>query len=72
MKVFTHCINFIRECLLKHIKDRVLDSTGITMDDIDFVLTVPATWDDTGKMFMRETTVKVQMHKPQTLKLWHG
>lgn len=32
------------------------------MDDIYFVLTVPATWDDTAKMFMREAAV--QVHTP--------
>lgn len=32
------------------------------MDDIDFVLTVPATWDDTAKMLLREAAV--QVHTP--------
>lgn len=59
MKVFTHCINYLRESLLK---DRVVISTSITMDDIDFVLTVPATWDDTAKMLLREAAV--QVHTP--------
>lgn len=59
MKVFTHCINYLRESLLN---DRVVISTSITMDDIDFVLTVPATWDDTAKMLLREAAV--QVHTP--------
>lgn len=60
MKVFTHCINYMREHLLKRIKD--IDVERITMDDFYFVLTVPATWDDTAKMFMREAAV--QVHTP--------
>lgn len=32
------------------------------MDDIDFVLTVPAIWDDTAKMFMREAAVQVDTY----------
>lgn len=32
------------------------------MDDTDFVLTVPATWDDTAKMLLREAAV--QVHTP--------
>lgn len=60
MKVFTHCINYMREHLLKRLKD--IDVERITMDDFYFVLTVPATWDDTAKMFMREAAV--QVHTP--------
>lgn len=60
MKVFTHCINYMREHLLKRIND--IDVRRITMDDFYFVLTVPATWDDTAKMFMREAAV--QVHTP--------
>lgn len=50
----------MREHLLKRLKD--IDVERITMDDFYFVLTVPATWDDTAKMFMREAAV--QVHTP--------
>lgn len=57
IKVFTHCINHMKEHLLKALEYIQIDK--ITVDDIYFVLTVPAIWDDTAKMFMREAAVKV-------------
>lgn len=33
------------------------------ISDINFVLTVPAIWDDTAKMFMREAAIKVILSK---------
>uniref|UniRef100_K1PS94 Heat shock 70 kDa protein 12A n=1 Tax=Magallana gigas TaxID=29159 RepID=K1PS94_MAGGI len=37
------------------------------MDDIHFVLTVPAIWDDTAKMFMREAAVDAGIKSDQLL-----
>eukprot|EP00105_Crassostrea_gigas_P014748 XP_011431527.2 PREDICTED: heat shock 70 kDa protein 12A [Crassostrea gigas] len=68
MKVFTHCINYMREHLLKRIKYiNYLISASITMDNFYFVLTVPATWDDTAKMFMREAAVQAGINNDQLL-----
>lgn len=52
----------MREKLLEQINVLSMINSSITMDDIDFVLTVPATWDDTAKMLLREAAVKV--HTP--------
>lgn len=58
MTVFTYCINHMREHLLKTLENKLANT--ISMDDIQFVLTVPAIWDDTAKMFMREAAVQVK------------
>ena len=48
-----------------HIKEKLLyEMNGkyeydIYHDDIEFVLTVPAIWGDTGKLFMQEAAVQV-------------
>lgn len=47
----------MKEHLLKELEDKLTDK--VTVDDIDFVLTVPAIWDDTAKMFMREAAIQV-------------
>ena len=47
----------MKEHLLKELEDKLTDK--VTADDIDFVLTVPAIWDDTAKMFMREAATQV-------------
>ncbi|XP_052722156.1 heat shock 70 kDa protein 12A-like isoform X2 [Crassostrea angulata] len=65
MKVFTHCINHMRKHLLKDIEEKLAGE--ITMDDIHFVLTVPAIWDDTAKMFMREAAVDAGIKSDQLL-----
>lgn len=57
IKIFTHCIYHMKEHLLKALE--YIQKDKITVDDIYFVLTVPAIWDDTAKMFMREAAVKV-------------
>lgn len=57
IKNFTRCINHMKEHLLKALE--YIQKDKITVDDIYFVLTVPAIWDDTAKMFMREAAVKV-------------
>ena len=57
MTVFIHCIRHMKEHLLKELEDKLTDT--VTVDDIDFVLTVPAIWDDTAKMFMREAAIQV-------------
>ncbi|XP_056009905.1 heat shock 70 kDa protein 12A-like isoform X2 [Ostrea edulis] len=60
MLIFTHCIKYLKDHLLGVIANSTLgDKVGI--DDIDFVLTVPAIWDDTAKMFMREAAVKAEI-----------
>lgn len=53
-KVFTHSIKFLVDTLFDKLKGAVPD---ILLDDIHFVLTVPAIWDDPSKQFMREAAI---------------
>ena len=56
MKVFSLFIKYLKEHCLKTIGDRgFLQSSN----NIKFVLTVPAIWNDRSKQFMREAAVQV-------------
>lgn len=57
-KVFTHSIKFLVDTLFDKLKGAVPD---ILLDDIHFVLTVPAIWDDPSKQFMREAAIAVSL-----------
>lgn len=58
MDVFTYSIQYLKEHLLEKIfSSHIGDKVKVT--DISFVLTVPAIWDDTAKMFMREAATAV-------------
>lgn len=56
MEVFSAAIKFLKDHLMKALLDRMYD---IRDDDIKWVLTVPAIWDDPAKLFMREAAVMV-------------
>lgn len=55
--VFTHSIWYLKKHMLEALNES--HAFEITIADIDFVITVPAIWDDTAKMFMREAAIKV-------------
>lgn len=57
-KVFTCSIKFLVDTLFEKLKGAVPD---ILLDDIHFVLTVPAIWDDPSKQFMREAAIAVSL-----------
>lgn len=54
MKVFTECIRYLKDQLVQTCEDR---SYGLHADEIHFVITVPAIWNDTAKQFMREAAI---------------
>ena len=54
MLVFKYSIKYLKDHLLSKFKTPRID-----INDINFVLTVPATWDCTAEMFMREAAIKV-------------
>ena len=70
-KVFTHSIKFLVNSLFERLKSAVPD---ITLDDIHFVVTVPAIWDDPSKQFMREaaTAVSLQCNTFYLLSIGHN
>ncbi|CAH1264037.1 HSPA12B [Branchiostoma lanceolatum] len=43
---------------LRYLKDHMLKATTLKNDDICWVLTVPAIWDDSAKQFMRQAAYK--------------
>lgn len=50
LEIFTHCIRYLKDHMLENINKKI--NGEIKVSDIDFVITVPAIWDDTAKMFM--------------------
>ena len=61
--VFSTSIEYITDHLFKSLSDNFPE---IERDDIHFVLTVPAIWNDIAKRFMAEAAVRVS--KKQIIK----
>lgn len=62
--VFSAAINFLRGHLLDTLEKR---ATGVRETDIQWVLTVPAIWDDAAKQFMRVAAEKAGIAREQLL-----
>lgn len=58
MKVFELSIKFLVGDLMKNLKNSYTD---IKQSDVEFVITVPAIWDDRSKQFMREAAREVRL-----------
>lgn len=58
MLVFKYSIEYLKDHLLAEIAKTTI-GIQIDINDIKFILTVPAIWDDTAKMFMREAAIEV-------------
>jgi hypothetical protein len=56
--VFSLAIRFLKDDLLSMSKQRLNDG-GLDVNDIHWVLTVPAIWNDAAKQFMREAAETV-------------
>lgn len=65
MIVFSYSIQYLKDHLLEKLFSSNLGDKA-TVDDINFVLTVPAIWDDTAKMFMREAAIEVRVEDMMT------
>lgn len=57
IKVFELSIKFLVGDLMKNLKNSYTD---IKQSDVEFVITVPAIWDDRSKQFMREAAKEVR------------
>ncbi|XP_053400410.1 heat shock 70 kDa protein 12A-like [Mercenaria mercenaria] len=55
MDVFSACIKYLKDHLMNKCLQQIPD---VTDDDIRWVLTVPAIWNDSSKQFMREAADK--------------
>ncbi|XP_062602142.1 heat shock 70 kDa protein 12A-like [Saccostrea cucullata] len=63
LQIFTYCIQYLKDHMLENINKKI---TGqIKVSDIDFVITVPAIWDDTAKMFMIAAAQTTGIEKEQ-------
>ncbi|CAG2215852.1 Heat shock 70 kDa protein 12B [Mytilus edulis] len=56
IKVFTESIRFLKDHFLEMFTDKKL---GFTINDVFFVITVPAIWSDAAKQFMRVASEKI-------------
>ncbi|XP_076081199.1 heat shock 70 kDa protein 12A-like [Mytilus galloprovincialis] len=64
MKVFTESIRFLKDHFLEMLTDKKL---SITIDDVFFVITVPAIWSDAAKQFMRVASEKAGIENSQMM-----
>ena len=53
MKVFSMCIAYLKKDLLE-VSEKRITRDELMEEDIHWVLTVPAIWNDSAKQFMRE------------------
>ena len=60
VEVFGACINFLSNHLFDRVKQSIPESKK---EDIQYVLTVPAIWNEGAKLFMKEAAKKVNCHK---------
>ncbi|KAI8510869.1 hypothetical protein Bbelb_117850 [Branchiostoma belcheri] len=59
LDIFAHAIRYLKDHMLEAIKLTVsADDVTLRNDDIRWVLTVPAIWDDRAKQFMRQAAYK--------------
>ena len=59
LDIFSISIIYMKEIIMTEAKRTI--ASDIYDGDIDFVLTVPDTWGDTGKLFMQEAAVQVRI-----------
>lgn len=55
--VVSECLKFLKEDFIKTLEEKV---NFIEMNDIHWIVTVPAIWSDHAKQFMRLATNQVQ------------
>lgn len=59
--VFSLSIKYLKDDLIKT-SEKTIAADGLSKDDIHWVLTVPAIWNDAAKQFMREAAEAVRNH----------
>lgn len=64
IKVFAHAIRYLKDHMLNTLEQR---GAGIKAKDIDWVLTVPAIWEDPAKQFMREAAEEAGISRNQLM-----
>lgn len=56
LDVFALCIHYLKDHLIKQLQSRL---GHITLDDVYWVITIPAIWNEPAKTLMREAAIKV-------------
>lgn len=64
IKVFAHAIRYLKDHMLNTLEQR---GAGIKAKDINWVLTVPAIWEDPAKQFMREAAEEAGISRNQLM-----
>ncbi|KAK3577016.1 hypothetical protein CHS0354_003079 [Potamilus streckersoni] len=62
MEIFTWSIKYLKDHLMETLQNRI---PGIVLEDVHFVLTVPAIWDDKAKQYMRNAAVNAGISNDQ-------
>ncbi|XP_076117122.1 heat shock 70 kDa protein 12A-like [Mytilus galloprovincialis] len=62
LTVFHYAIQYLKDHLFKSVSDKI---KGIQENDLHYVLTVPAIWEDSAKQFMREAATKAGIKSSQ-------
>lgn len=57
--VIQHCIVCLKKCLVQKVEE--IFTSSINGGDIEYVLTVPAIWEDNAIQFMRSAAVNVSI-----------
>lgn len=59
VEVIAFILQYLKDELSKKLSEPGNDNSGISIDDFDWVLTVPAIWRSRGKRMMREAAYMV-------------
>ena len=59
MEVFSQSIGYLRRHMIQSCEER---DFGLSVEEIHWVLTVPAIWNDAAKQFMREAAINVNIN----------
>lgn len=68
MIVFSESLKYLKQSLLEEAKKQ---QTDLDIDDIKWILTVPAIWSDPAKAFMRSAAIEVAIPTYSLVKIKH-
>ena len=68
--VFAHAMRYFGKCCLQELQEQTT-SPAVTVEDIQWVITVPAIWRQSAKQFMRHAALQVSLQTLQWSILWY-
>ncbi len=60
--VFGHALCYFKDCCLRAINEGLVGAPEITVDKVQWVITVPAIWRQSAKQFMRYAATEVSSY----------